>query len=393
MEGIAMAVAPLISGALTQHVTWRWCFYINLPLGGFSLGVIILFFRNPKNQELAPLTFKEKLRSMDLLGLFLLVPGVVCLLLALQWGGTTYAWGNARIIVLLILAAALLSAFMSVQAYKKTNVTLPLRVLKQRSVSLSIAYAFCMGGSIFLVEYYLPLWFQSIKNTSPGHSGVMLLPLLIALVLTGVMTGFIVTALGYYAPFMIAGSICISVAAGLMTTFKVTTNHSSWIGYQVLFGVGVGMGFQQSFLAVQTVLPQKDIPIGTTAVIFANNLGGAIFVSVANNLFTNELSKGLHQHVPAVDPALILEAGATEWRDKVSATILSVVLTVYNSAVTRTFFVPTALGCATVVAALLVEWKSVKKGKVAQEEKDVSPTAGSAETEKICDSKADETEI
>lgn len=221
----------------------------------------------------------------------------------------------------------------------------------------------------------------------------MLLPLLIALVLTGVMTGFIVTALGYYAPFMIAGSICISVAAGLMTTFKVTTNHSSWIGYQVLFGVGVGMGFQQSFLAVQTVLPQKDIPIGTTAVIFANNLGGAIFVSVANNLFTNELSKGLHQHVPAVDPALILEAGATEWRDKVSATILSVVLTVYNSAVTRTFFVPTALGCATVVAALLVEWKSVKKGKVAQEEKDVSPTAGSAETEKICDSKADETEI
>lgn len=150
-----MAVAPLISGALTQHVTWRWCFYINLPLGGFSLGVIILFFRNPKNQELAPLTFKEKLRSMDLLGLFLLVPGVVCLLLALQWGGTTYAWGNARIIVLLILAAALFSAFMSVQAYKKTNVTLPLRVLKQRSVSLSIAYAFCMGGSIFLVEYYV----------------------------------------------------------------------------------------------------------------------------------------------------------------------------------------------------------------------------------------------
>ncbi|RFU73551.1 mfs general substrate transporter [Trichoderma arundinaceum] len=323
MEGVAMAVAPLISGVLAQHVTWRWCFYINLPLGGFSLGVIAIFFRNPKNQELVSMTFREKLGSMDLLGLFLLMPSTVCLLLALQWGGTTFAWGNARIIVLLILSAALFAAFMFVQAYKKTNVTLPIRVLKQRSIGLSIAYAFCMGGSIFLVEYYLPLWFQSIQNKSPGDSGVMLLPLLMGLVLAGVTTGLVVTALGYYTPFMIAGSIFISVAAGLMTTFKATTGRSSWIGYQVLFGFGVGMGFQQSFLAVQTVLPQKDIPIGTTAVIFANNLGGAVFVSVANNLFTNELTKGLRERVPAVDPVTILAAGATEWRSKVGAALTS----------------------------------------------------------------------
>jgi hypothetical protein len=164
MEGIAMAVAPLISGALTQHVTWRWCFYINLPLGGFSLAVITLLFRNPKGQVLVPMTFKEKLLSMDLLGLFLLVPSVVCLLLALQWGGTTYAWDNARIIVLLILAAALFSSFMFVQAYKKTHVTLPIRVLKQRSVIISIAYAFCMGGSIFLVEYYVRILLPSLSN-------------------------------------------------------------------------------------------------------------------------------------------------------------------------------------------------------------------------------------
>lgn len=400
-----MAVAPLISGALTQHVTWRWCFYINLPLGGFSLAVITLLFRNPKNQELVPMSFREKLLSMDLLGLFLFVPSVVCLLLALQWGGTTYAWGNARIIILLILAAALFSSFVFVQRYKRTNVTLPIRVLKQRSVIVSIAYAFFMGGSIFLVEYYvrvplsflltgmkslnkafsqLPLWFQSIKNASPAHSGIMLLPILIALVLTGVTTGFIVTALGYYAPFMIAGSVCISIAAGLMTTFKAATGQGSWIGYQVLFGIGVGMGFQQSFLAVQTVLPQKDIPIGTTAVIFANNLGGAVFVSVANNLFTNELSKSLRQRLPALDPAAILGAGATGWRSKVSDAILSEVLTAYNTAITRTFFCPMALGCAAVVAAVFVEWKSVK-GKGAQEEKGGSPSVGSAEGEKIGD--------
>lgn len=210
----------------------------------------------------------------------------------------------------------------------------------------------------------------------------MLLPILIALVLTGVATGFVVTASGYYTPFMIAGSACISVAAGLMTTFKATTSHSSWIGYQVLFGFGVGMGFQQSFLAVQTVLPQKDIPIGTTAIIFANNLGGAVFVSVASNLFTNELTKGLRQHVPAVDPTTILAAGAAEWRTKVSSAFLSDVLKVYNSAITRTFFVPMALGCAAVAAALAVEWKSVKKGKVNQE-KDSSSSADSADFEKM----------
>jgi MFS family permease len=220
----------------------------------------------------------------------------------------------------------------------------------------------------------------------------MLLPILIALVLTGVTTGFIVTALGYYAPFMIAGSICISIAAGLMTTFKPTTGQGSWIGYQILFGIGVGMGFQQSFLAVQTVLPQKDIPVGTTAVIFANNLGGAVFVSVANNLFTNELSKNLRQRVPALDPAIVLGAGATEWRGKVSAATLNEVLTVYNIAITRTFFVPTALGCAAVVAALFVEWRSVK-GKGAKQEKDDSPSVESAECEKTGDSRADGTAI
>ncbi|KAK5987040.1 MFS-type efflux pump MFS1 [Cladobotryum mycophilum] len=379
MEGIAMAVAPLISGALTQHVTWRWCFYINLPLGGFSLAVIALLFRNPKNQELVPMSFKEKLLSMDLVGFIILVPSTVCLLLALQWGGTTFAWGNARIIVLLILSVVLFGAFISVQAYKKTKATLPIHVLRQRSVSLSIVYAFCMGGSIFLVEYYLPIWFQSIKGASPSHSGVMLLPILIALVLAGVATGFAVTAVGYYKPFMIAGSICTAVATGLMSTFTATTGHSSWIGYQVLFGFGVGMGFQQSFIAVQTVLPQKDIPIGTTAVIFANNLGGAVFVSVANNLFTNKLTEGLAKYVPAVDPAAILAAGATDWRTKVSPALLSEVLATYNFALTRTFLASMALGCATVVAAAAVEWKSVKRGKVVPKEEDQAPCSAGSE--------------
>ena len=151
----------MLGGALTTNVTWRWCFYINLPVGGVTM--VVLFFilqaPPPKNENL---TFKERVAQLDILGTSIFVPCMVCLLLALQWGGSTYSWSNGRIIALLVLFSVLLIAFAAVQVWKKDG-TLPPRIIKQRSIAAGLLYTTCVGATMLLMAYYLPLWFQAIK--------------------------------------------------------------------------------------------------------------------------------------------------------------------------------------------------------------------------------------
>jgi MFS family permease len=151
----------VIGGGLTTNVTWRWCFYINLPVGGFTM--VVLFFiltaPSPKN---ANLTLKERVAQLDIIGTSIFIPCMVCLLLALQWGGSTYAWNSGRIIALLVLFGVLLIVFAGVQIWKK-NGTLPPRIIKQRSIAAGVLYTICVGATMLVMAYYLPLWFQAIK--------------------------------------------------------------------------------------------------------------------------------------------------------------------------------------------------------------------------------------
>lgn len=131
-----------------------------------------------------------------------------------------------------------------------------------------------------LLVYYLPIWFQAIKGVSAVRSGIMNIPMVLSLVVSSIIAGGLITATGYYTPFMIASSILMSIGAGLITTFERDTGHAKWIGYQTLYGLGVGLGMQQAGMAAQTVLSKQDIPTGTALMFFAQSLGGALFISV-----------------------------------------------------------------------------------------------------------------
>jgi len=203
----------------------------------------------------------------------------------------------------------------------------------------------------------------------------MILPIVFALVIASIMAGIFCSRIGYYVPLMIASSVITPIGAGLLTTFTTTTNHPKWIGYQVIYGFGLGLGMQQPSVAAQTVLTRKDVPTGIALVMFGQQLGGAIFVSVGQNVLSNRLIEGI-KGVPGLDPHTITDAGATAIRGLVRPQFLGIVLNAYNRALTNVFDIVVAVSCLTIVGALAMEWKSVKKEKMGARAPDQSKIAG-----------------
>jgi len=233
-------------------------------------------------------------------------------------------------------------------------------VFLNRNVWGSAWFGAMLGASFFLIVYYLPIWFQAIKGASATKSGIMNLPAILGLVIISMLAGGAVTALGYYTPFMLTSSILMAIGAGLLSTLEVNSGSPQWIGYQFIFGAGVGFGMQQTLVAVQTVLPADDIPIGTAIMMFTQTLGGALFISVGQNVFTNQLIKNLASIVPDLDASIVLRTGATELKNAIDPEYLGGVLTAYNLTLTQTFYVSVACGAMSIVGAVFVEWKSMK---------------------------------
>ncbi|KAK8037611.1 MFS general substrate transporter [Apiospora marii] len=362
LECVAMIIAPVIGGALTTYASWRWCFWLNLPIGGFTIAVIITLFKNPESQTIAAGSIASKLHLLNIPNLLIFTASVVCLLMALEWGGTIYSWGSAPIIALLVVSGSLLAAFVGLEAIQTERATIPTSVVLKKTAGLCVLYAFCASAAFNVVDYFLPIWFQAIKGASAAESGQMLLPSIVSLCVAAFSSGFIVAGIGYYTPHMLLGSTLMGIGFGLLTTLTPESGPSAWIGWQVLFGLGMGLAIPQPWSAIQTALPAGQIPLDMTAVSFAISLGAALSTSVCQNVFTNLLRRGL-RGVPGVDVDALIRQGATELLKNIPDSERAHVLGVYNFALTSTFWVCVAVVAVGMVAALCMDWNSVKADK------------------------------
>ncbi|MFF7376339.1 DHA2 family efflux MFS transporter permease subunit [Streptomyces massasporeus] len=281
--GATSVLGPLLGGLFTQHLSWRWVFYVNLPVGVVALAVIAAVLHIPRTAQR---------HVIDYLGTFLIAAVATCLVLVASLGGTTWAWGSWQIVGLAVLGVVLALAFVAVER-RAAEPVLPLKLFRVRTFTLAALISFVVGFAMFGAMTYLPTFLQVVQGISPTMSGVHMLPMVLGLLLASTASGQIVSRTGRWKAFPIAGTGITTLGLLLLHQLDEHSSTAELSGFFFVFGLGLGLVMQVLVLIVQNAVPYEDLGVATSGATFFRSIGASFGVAVFGTIFAGRLGDQL----------------------------------------------------------------------------------------------------